>query len=241
MFCSTSSNVSIEPLRFEEFEHGSQLLDSPEHTLSSDVPRSRRVSTRLLPKHLIHLTIRKLVSSQTHRTIPVSARLPERLGCKVPNVYSRDELQCRGAGNADFEHARKPLPERIGREVLHESHAAQDGVGHIRALGPLDEMLLYLVLGGKVRDVGRVVDAVVSVAVDGGVDKVLHAMSEGGVDQGFALVLFLRAVWAEEGYWWDLHGEDAVDVGVEGLGGCEDGGDVVEVAGHELDVGGAGG
>lgn len=50
-------------------------------------------------------------------------------------------------------------------------------------------MVLDVVLADEVRDVGRVVDGLFAVAVDGGVDKVLYARLEGRVDEGDALGL----------------------------------------------------
>ncbi len=229
-------NIGIKPDGINPPKHNPQIRHHPHKTLTQERKRRRYPPPHNPPKNLAHLLKRQLVPGKVNRNIPVPRiiRADERLRAEIPNIGGADQLDLMPRAQGRLNHRHKHPAHEVRRDILHKRHGPEYGVAHPgAAVRPRLEVLLDIVLADEVRDVGGVGVSIIAVPLDGGIDEVLHAVGERGVDEGFALLFFRRGRGAA------AEGElDAEDGGDGDGGGGEDGGAVVEVAFEEYDVGG---
>jgi hypothetical protein len=186
-------------------EHRAQFSHHVHDQTSDEAIGARQLLPCLLSEDSAELCIRQAVTSNAHSSPAPLIWLQQRFRSKLTDISRSDELQWFVCRQPDLHHGwERPALEVVG-EVFEERDWTQDRVAHVFAivltlvLSRLsDKVLLDVVLGQKVGDVGWVPGgALVAAALDGGEDEVLHAVGEGAVDEGFALCLFFLCVAAE--------------------------------------------
>lgn len=143
----------------EPCEHVTKLFRHPMQRFCQEIVSSwQRFAGRFF-KGALELLEGQLVASQRQTLVCVKflVLLKQRLCTEEANIACGNELQLLLCFQSQVETAGKHLAEEVWRKVIEEGDWAQNGPGHVVLFSLRDQVLLDVVFGDEVRDIGRIV------------------------------------------------------------------------------------
>lgn len=194
MAASELLEVCIKALFLHPLKHRTNTLEEKQHKPSNNSESKGYALAGLLLKDPGDLIKSQLIASKGNSLTFVAFRSHECLSGKVPYVRNSDELK-RLVLEGDLPTRQKHLSLEPWFVVIHESSWSKKSPIHIRQWSLFNQIMLYVIFTGKVRNWRAIVERPITTAVDRAVHKEPQFVIDTFVDECCCLFdLLLRCL-----------------------------------------------